>query len=139
MVNRMILQGRLVRDPEIRRTQSDVPIAEVTIAWSEKYKETEKKCFLSCRAFADKAVLLEKWFRKGKEIAVDGQLVTEEWEKDGSKHSRMICLIDRISFCGSKSDNAGGSGAYSTPTPAPNAAGFVNIPDNVDDEGLPFN
>lgn len=138
MINRMILQGRLVRDPELKYTTSNVAYTEVTIAWSEKYKEAETKCFLRCKAWRSTAEFLGKWFRKGQEIVIEGRMVTEEWEKDGKKDSRAICLLDRISFCGSKSDNAGG-GAYNSPASVPDTTGFMAIPDNVDDEGLPFN
>ena len=60
-------------------------------------------------------------------------MVTEEWEKDGDKKSRTICLIDKVNFCGSKSNNG------SNISPKTDVDGFVNIPDDVEDDELPFN
>ena len=133
MINKMILQGRLTADIELRRTQSDVANTEFTIAWSEKYKEVETRCFMRCKAWRQTAEFLDKYFRKGQEILIEGHMVTEKWEKDGEKKSRTICLIDKVNFCGSKSSNG-----YNIP-PKTDADGFVNIPDDVEDDELPFN
>lgn len=133
MINKMILQGRLTADIELRRTQSDVVNTEFTIAWSEKYKEVETRCFMRCKAWRQTAEFLDKYFRKGQEILIEGHMVTEEWEKDGDKKSRTICLIDKVNFCGSKSNNG------SSIPPKTDADGFANIPDDVEDDELPFN
>ena len=133
MINKMILQGRLTADIELRRTQSDVANTEFTIAWSEKYKEVETRCFMRCKAWRQTADFLDKYFRKGQEILIEGHMVTEEWEKDGDKKSRTICLIDKVNFCGSKSNNG------SNISPKTDVDGFVNIPDDVEDDELPFN
>ena len=133
MINKMILQGRLTANIELKRTQSDVANTEFTVAWSEKYKETESKCFLRCKAWRQTAEFLEKYFQKGQEILIEGHMVTEEWEKDGEKKSRTICLVDKVNFCGSKSDRG------SNPPQNADPDGFINIPDGVEDEGLPFN
>lgn len=133
MINKMILQGRLTADIELRRTQSDVANTEFTIAWSEKYKEVETRCFMRCKAWRQTAEFLDKYFRKGQEILIEGHMVTEEWAKDGDKKSRTICLIDKVNFCGSKSNNG------SSIPPKTDADGFANIPDDVEDDELPFN
>ena len=111
MVNKMILQGRLTAHPELRQTQSGISFIEFTVAWSEKYNEIETKCFLRCKAWRSTAEFISKYFIKGQEIAVEGKIVTEEWEKDGQKQSRTICDIDKVHFCGSKTSNIS-----STPT-----------------------
>lgn len=133
MINKMILQGRLTADIELRRTQSDVANTEFTIAWSEKYKEVETRCFMRCKAWRQTAEFLDKYFRKGQEILIEGHMVTEKWEKDGEKKSRTICLIDKVNFCGSKSSNG-----YNIP-PKTYADGFVNILDDVEYDEMPFN
>lgn len=139
MVNKLIFQGRMVADPELKRTQSDVANSEFTIAWSEKYKDTETKCFLRCKAWRNNAEFISKYFKKGQEIVIEGHMITEQWETDGEKKSRTICLIDKANFCGIKSDN-GGSAANAKPAPKPETDpnGFMNIPDGIEDE-LPFN
>jgi single-strand DNA-binding protein len=138
MVNKVILQGRLVADPELKYTQSDVANAEVTVAWSEKYKETETKCFLRCKAWRSNAEFINKYFRKGQEIVEEGHMVTEQWEQGGEKKSRTICLVDKVNFCGSKSDSGSGGNNQNVPKSEAYPDGFINVPDGIDEE-LPFN
>lgn len=141
MVNKLIYQGRLVADPELKYTQSDVAYMEFTIAWSEKYKETETKCFLRCKAWRNTAEFIDKYFRKGQEIVMEGRMITEQWETEGEKKSRTICQVERVNFCGSKANGAS-AGVDSSPqqasAPKPDSDGFMNIPDSIDEE-LPFN
>lgn len=137
MLNSLSYQGRLVKDVELKKTSSDIPYCEITIAWSEKYKESETKCFLRCKAWRSTAEMLSKFFHKGKEIAINGHLVTEEWEKDGQKQSRTICQIDKVHFCGSKSDSNGSA----APDTSKADDGFMSVPEEIDAElaQLPFN
>lgn len=138
MVNKLIFQGRMVSDPELKHTQSDVSNSEFTIAWSEKYKDTETKCFLRCKAWRTNAEFISKYFSKGQEIVIEGHMITEQWEADGEKKSRTICLVDKANFCGSKSDNSSSAGnAKPAPKPEVDPDGFINIPPGVDEE-LPF-
>lgn len=139
MVNKMILQGRLVRDVELKYTQSQVANCEFSVAWSEKYKEAETKCFLRCKAWRGVAEFVSKYFFKGQEIVIDGHLVTEEWDKDGEKKSRTICVVEKASFCGPKSGNGSAGRPTEVQMQDHGDAGFVNIPDDVEDESLPFN
>lgn len=105
MVNRLVYQGRLTADPELRQTQSGISVIEFTVAWSEKYNEIETKCFLRCKAWRGTAEFISKYFTKGQEIAVEGKIITEQWEKDGQPQSRTICDVEKVHFCGSKSNN----------------------------------
>lgn len=131
MVNRLVYQGRLTADPELRQTQSGISVIEFTVAWSEKYNEIETKCFLRCKAWRSNAEFVSKYFTKGQEIAVEGKIKTEEWEKDGQRQSRTICDIDKVHFCGSKTSNA------NTTLATVNATwGELEPVDNNDD--LPF-
>lgn len=139
MVNNVVFQGRLVADIELKRTQSDVPYTEFTVAWSNKYKDVENKCFLRCKAWKQSAEFLDKYFRKGQEIVIVGHMVTEQWTTDGDKKSRTICQVDNVNFCGSKSDNGGSqANSYSSTKPETDPDGFMNIPPGIDEE-LPFN
>ena len=105
MLNSIELQGRLTRDIELKKTSSDIAYTEFTVAWSEKYKEAETKCFLRCKAWRSPAEFLSKYFQKGSELIVSGHMVTDEWEKDGEKQSRTICYVDKVHFCGSKASS----------------------------------
>lgn len=135
MVNKLIYQGRLTADPELKRTQSDVPNLEFTIAWSEKYKEAETKCFLRCKAWRNTAEFIGNYFKKGQEIIIEGRMVTEQWEDGEEKKSRTICVIDKAHFCGSKSDATPSGVSHSTRVPGPDD--FEPIPDGIDEE-IPF-
>ena len=138
MINRICYQGRLVKDPEIKVSQNNISKLEFTIAWSEKYKETETKCFLRCIAWRNTAEFISKYFSKGNEIVIDGHMVTEQWsDQEGKAQSRTVCIIDKASFCGPKGEGSNSVSANNQTSPSND--GFMNIPDNVDDTGLPFN
>lgn len=132
MLNRTTLQGRLTADPEIRYTASNVAYAEFTLAWSEKYKDIETKCFLRCKAWRNSAEFLDKYFSKGQETVMEGHLVTEEWEKDGEKKSRTICIVDKLNFCGPKKEKKDTQEKVEK-----DDDGFMRVPEGIDEE-LPF-
>jgi len=127
MINKAIIQGRFTRKPEAV-DKGGFKLCDFTVAWSEKIKDTERKCFMRCKAWRNTAEFIEKYFDKGQEVLVEGQLTTEEWEKDGQKNSMIVLNVDKVHFCGSK-------GSSSTNT-APDA--FMNVPQGADEE-IPFN
>ena len=130
MLNKILIHGRLTKDPELRKTPSDISMLIFTVAWSDKYKEVEKKCFLTCKAWRHTADFISTYFRKGQEIIIEGQMITEEW-KDNEKVT--FCLVDKADLCGPKRN--------STPEPEPEPKtdkdGFMAVPDDIDEE-LPF-
>ena len=110
MLNNVTFQGRLVADPACGTTNSGTDYANLRLAWSERYKERENKCFLDCKAFGQTAKFIQNYFnRKGQEMLVEGRLQTEEWEKDGEKRSRLVLMIDRVHFCGKRENNEAGA------------------------------
>ena len=131
MLNKTILQGRFTRDPEIE-VKGGFDMCEFTIAWSEKFKEKETKCFLRCKAWREQANHVVKYFKKGQECVVEGKIATEEWEKDGQKQSRTVLNLERIYFVGSKAQNPSNNNSGAGDD------GFMNIPADADEE-LPFN
>lgn len=130
MLNKTILQGRFTRDPEIE-VKGGFDMCEFTIAWSEKFKEKETKCFLRCKAWREQANHVVKYFKKGQECVVEGKIATEEWEKDGQKQSRTVLNLERIHFVGSKAQNPSNNNSGAGDD------GFMNIPADADEE-LPF-
>lgn len=130
MLNKVLMQGRLTRDPEVTEVGGFNKV-KVTIAWSEKYKETETKCFLNCEAWRSTADFISNFFTKGQEILIEGRMVTDTWEKDGQKQSRTYCNIEKANFCGSKSDNSNNENK-------PKDNGFIDVPETMAEE-LPFN
>ena len=131
MVNHFVVQGRLVADPELRQTQSGASVCSFRVAWSEKYKETETKLFLSCTAWRGTGEMISRYFSKGKEIIVEGRLSTRTWEKDGEKRSSIELTVDKAHFCGPKDgDSANTYPEYQKP--AQQSAGFQEVDDDGD-------
>lgn len=131
MVNKVIFQGRHTADPEVQQN-GGFDMCEFTIAWSEKYKERERKCFLRCKAWREQANHIAKYFHKGQECVVEGSLETEEWEKDGKKQSRTVCNVEKINFCGPKQNTV----SIDTVKPSGDDD-FMKLDPKMDEE-LPF-
>lgn len=133
MVNKLILQGRLVADPELRQTQVGVAVCSFRVAWSEKYKETETKLFLPCTAWRGTGEMIAKYFHKGKEIILEGKLSTRSWkDNNGNDRQTTELTVERAHFAGSKSDD---SGSYQSYEPNVSGADFADLDD---DDGVPF-
>lgn len=131
MVNRMILQGRLVNSPEMRRTQNGTAVCSFRVAWSETVKDLETKLFLNCVAWQGTAEMICKYFRKGKELAVEGRLSTREYDdRDGNRRSVTEMTVDRVHFCGKNEDGNG------MPPRTDGKSQFVEM--DEDDSDLPF-
>lgn len=108
MVNRTILQGRLCADPEMRRTNNGTAVCGFRVAWSETIKDRETKLFLNCVAWQGTAELICKYWYKGKEILLEGNLSTREYDdRDGNRRSVTEMTVDRVHFCGKNEDAQG--------------------------------
>lgn len=131
MVNRMILQGRLCADPEMRRTQNGTAVCSFRVAWSETVKDRETKLFLNCVAWQGTAEMICKYFRKGKELVVEGRLSTREYDdRDGNRRSVTEMTVDRVHFCGKNEDGHG------MPPRTDGQSQLVEL--DEDDSDLPF-
>ena len=154
-MNKVILMGRLTRDPEVRYSQGEqaTAIARYTLAVDRRFKRDGDQTadFIGCVAFGKLGEFAEKYLRKGTKVVVTGRIQTGSYvNKDGQKVYTTEVILDDQEFADSKgaaSDMGGyGQSGYgqSAPSqrPAPASAigdGFMNIPDGVEDEGLPFN
>ena len=102
MVNRVVLVGRLVKDPELRKTNSDISVATFTIAVDNAVKEqdgTRGSLFLDCRVYRDQADNMVKFTRKGSKVAVDGSLNQRNFvRQDGSKGKVIEVYVDSVTF-----------------------------------------
>lgn len=138
-MNKVILMGRLTRDPEIRYSQDEnnMAIARYTLACDRKFKKDEAD-FISCVAFGKSAEFAEKYLKKGTKIAVTGRIQTGSYEKDGQKIYTTDVVIEEQEFAESKNSSGGGEDIQyqSQPKPAP-SDGFMSIPDGIEDQ-LPF-
>ena len=145
-MNKVVLMGRLTRDPEVRYTQGDNPmaIARYTMAVDRRFKREGEATadFISCVAFGKLAEFAEKYFRQGLKVIVSGRIQTGSYtNKDGQKVYTTDVVVEECEFAESK--NAAGDNSGFTPSdrPSPSSAagdGFMNIPDGIDEE-LPFN
>lgn len=131
-MNKIILKGRLTRDPEVKQTQAGVPYCRFSVAVNRSYKrEGEPEAdFFYCTAWQKTAEFLGKYFRRGQEILLSGEIQSHEYtNREGAKTTGWEVQVRDVEFCGSKADNQ--SPAYS----APNTPNFQQI--NTDDD-LPF-
>lgn len=101
-MNNVQIVGRLTRNPEARYTESGMCIATFTVAVN-RIKQGEAD-FIPCKAFGKTAEILEKYFVKGKEIALTGRINTGSFEKDGKKVYTVDVVADRVEFVGSKAE-----------------------------------
>ena len=130
-MNNVSLVGRLTRDPEIKATNSGSSYARFSIAVDRRGKDAGTD-FINIVAFGKTSEFIERYFRKGQRIGINGRIQTGSYEgKDGKKVYTFDVIAENVEFVESRSASA-------SATPA-NADGFVNIPDGVEDPGLPFN
>ena len=155
-MNKVILMGRLTRDPDIRYTQGEnsMAVARYTIAVDRRRANADgqrEADFISCVAFGRQAEFAERYLHQGTKIAATGRIQTGSYtNKDGQKVYTTAVVIEEQEFAESKnaSDNRGGSynrtnGNAQQTNSAASAGegfeGFMNIPEGIEDEGLPFN
>ena len=150
MLNRIIIMGRLTRDPELRRTQSGTSVTSFTVAVDRDYSDQSgdrQTDFIDCVSWRAGADFVAKYFHKGSMIVVDGRLQSRKWQdRDGNNRTSWEILTDHTYFGESKrSDDSGQSysrepPAYQASQPAPQEnyqqQTFHELPD--DDGELPF-
>lgn len=139
-MNKVILMGRLARDPEVRYSQGAQPlaIARYTLAVDRRgSKQGEQSAdFINCIAFGKSGELAEKYLHQGTKIVVTGRIQTGSYtNRDGQKVYTTDVVVEEQEFAESKKNTQ----PAPEPAPAGGYEGFMNIPDNVEDEGLPFN
>ncbi len=144
-MNKAILMGRLTRDPEVRYSQGErsMAIARYSLAVDRKGRRNQDSeqtaDFINCVAFDKAGEFAEKYFRQGMRVLVSGRIQTGSYtNKDGVKVYTTDIVVEDQEFADSKGA-AGESHQQSRPEPSNIGDGFMNIPDGVEDEGLPFN
>ena len=143
-MNKVILMGRLTRDPEVRYSQGEnaTAVARFTLAVDRRFRRDDASTdFIGCVAFGRNAEFIEKYFRQGTKALITGRIQTGSYtNRDGQKVYTTDVVVEDQEFAESK-NSQGESGFQSTSRPMPSAAsgdGFMNIPDGIDEE-LPFN
>ena len=161
-MNKVILMGRLTRDPDVRYSQGEnsMAIARYTLAVDRRVRRNEGGAqdqqtadFIGCVAFGKSAEFAEKYLHQGTKIAVEGRIQTGSYtNKDGQKVYTTDVVVENQEFAESKNASNGNGGSYSGGRSFDSIGqmsshqggssigdGFMNIPDGVEDEGLPFN
>ena len=149
-MNKVILRGRLTRDPEVRYSQGDnsMAIARYTLAVDRRFNrnnnDENSADFIGCVAFGKSGEFAEKYFRKGTKVLVTGRIQTGSYtNRDGVKVYTTDVVVEDQEFAESKNSNSGSGSSFmgggsSAPQPSGAGDGFMNIPDGIDEE-LPFN
>lgn len=112
-INRVTITGGLTREPELRATQSGTQILSLGVAVSERRKDPntgewkDYPNYVDCVVFGKRAEALSKILRKGSRVAIEGRLHWSQWEKDGSKRSKLEVFVDNVDFIGRKNDGEG--------------------------------
>ena len=145
-MNKVVLMGRLTRDPEVRYTQGDnqMAIARYTLAVDRRFNrngDENTADFINCVVCGKSAEFTERYCRQGMRVTVCGRIQTGSYtNRDGVKVYTTEVVVEEQEFAESK--NASGAQSYqNAPAPAPSVDagdGFMNIPDGIDEE-LPFN
>lgn len=148
-MNVVILMGRLTKDPEVRYTQgqNSMAVARYTLAVERRGRKDDSQQqadFIRCVAFGRSAEFAEKYFRKGLRVAIDGRIQTGSYQdKNGNTVYTTDVVVNNQEFADGKNSGSGSSensnssnGNYEDSSVGD---GFLNIPDGVEDEGLPFN
>ena len=159
-MNKVILMGRLTRDPEVRYSQgaSQTAVARFSIAVDRRFGKREGEPdadFFNCTAFGKTAEFVERYLHKGTKIALSGRIQNDNYtNKEGQMVYSVRIIVDDVEFAESKNASGGNAGGYgngggynkggyagggnSAPAPSGAGDGFMNIPDGIDEE-LPFN
>ena len=146
-MNKVILMGRLTKNPEIRYTGTGEPIAiaRYTIAVSRPYKKDgqTQADFINVVSYRKAAEFIEKYFKKGQMIAIVGRLQVRSWDdSEGKRHWVTEVITDEIHFAGGKNENGAGTqaapAAPQTSPAAPTDSGLYPVDPSIEDYDLPF-
>ena len=153
-MNKVVLVGRLTRDPEVRYSQGDsaTAVARYTVAVDRRFKRDNEPTadFIPCVVFGRSAEFAEKYFRQGMRVSVSGRIQTGSYtNKDGVRVYTTEVIVEEQEFAESRAESEANRGSFQynnapasqAPTSAPSmdaGDGFMNIPDGIDEE-LPFN
>ena len=143
--NKVILGGRLTAEPELKQTQTGIPVVSFSVAINRRVaKNAEQKAdFINCRAWRERAEFISRYFHKGSSISIVGTLQQNNWtDQQGTKRSTYEVVVDEVSFVDSAAENRAAGQNYNpyagdqgSAAPAEDASSFEQV-ENEDD--LPF-
>ena len=134
-MNLIVLKGRLIADPEVKKVGANqTTVCEFCVATDRRF-EKDKTDFINCQAWGNTGEFIGKYFAKGKEIALVGELHIDKYEKDGENRYLTRVKVDNVEFCGSKNENAISDNTQPKAEANTAPADFEEIDD---DDSLPF-
>jgi single-strand DNA-binding protein len=139
-MNKVILMGRLTRDPEVRMS-GDTAVARFSLAVDRRFKKDGDQTadFISCVAFGKTGEFIEKYGHKGTKFVVEGRIQTGSYtNKDGQKVYTTDVVVEQVEFAESKASADDNTTNNTVNSNAPTNTSFMDIPDGIDEE-LPFN
>src|SRR5574344_1909627 len=132
-MNKIILVGRLTKDPEIRTTSSGISTSNFTIAVNRNFKNKEGNYdadFLPCVAFRNSADFINKFFKKGNLICVEGRVQVRNYDaQDGTKRYVTEVMVENAEFVGGKNENTSNNSSFNSYTDMPSEAPIDQIPE----------
>ena len=147
-MNKVVVVGRLTRDPDVRYSQGDsaTAVARYTLAVDRRFKRDNEPTadFIPCVVFGRSGEFAEKYFRQGMRVSISGRIQTGSYtNKEGVKVYTTEVIVEDQEFAESRAESDANRGSFhqAAPSPAPSVDagdGFMNIPDGIDEE-LPFN
>lgn len=132
-MNKVIMMGRLTKNPEVRYAEGENPVAvgRYTLAVNRRWKKEGEADFIPCIVFGKSATFAEKYFSKGQMVGIVGRLQVRNWtDKDGNKRRNIEVVVEEQHFAGSKNENQ-------EPRREPAEDGFYPVSD-IEDDDLPF-
>lgn len=142
-MNKVILMGRLVRDPEVRYSQGAEPVAvaRYTLAANRRFKRQgdQEADFIGCVAFGKAGEFAEKYFKKGQMVSIVGRLQVRSWEdNEGKKRYATDVVVEEQYFAESKASAESHRDAAPAPKQTAPSDGFYPVDDDVEDDDFPF-
>lgn len=150
-LNKVLLMGNLTRDPQLTYLPSQTPVVEFGLAMNRRFKKQDgsmgdETCFVDCRMFGKRAETVNKYFKKGEPIFVEGRLQYDQWQaQDGTKKSRLRVFVENFEFIGrgggQGGQNSGGSAAAGAGAGAGDfgGGGDMDVPYGAGgDDDIPF-
>lgn len=141
-MNKVILMGRLAREPEVRYSQGTEPlaIARYTLAVNRRFKRQgePEADFIPCVALGKSGEFAEKYFRKGQLVAVTGRLQVRSWDKDGERRWTTEVIIEEQYFAEGKTAQSKPAAQTGKQMGLAEQEGFYPVDESVEDDDLPF-
>ncbi|NLK41980.1 MAG: single-stranded DNA-binding protein [Planctomycetes bacterium] len=148
-LNKVLLMGNLTRDPQLSYLPSQTAVVEFGLAVNRRYKKqdgtmADEPCFVDCRMFGKRAETINRYFKKGEPIFVEGRLQYDQWQApDGSRKSRLRVFVENFEFIGraggGQNARSGGFGGAPAPEGPDMTGGDIDMPYGAGgDDDIPF-